>query len=286
MSTETGIGASVLRKEDARFITGKGQYTDDISVFGQTHCVFVRSPHARAKINGINTDAAMAIDGVIRVFTGDELVQDGIGDLPCGWVVNSKDGTPMVSPPHPPVATSVVNYVGEPYAFVIAETLQAARDGAEAVEADFEVLEAVVDTATASSSVQIHENAPNNQAYDWELGDKEATDASFAKADHVTTLDITNNRLIPNAIEPRAALGSYGRRIKYVHALHDITEPPCRTGRSSVVCKRRTRSKSSRNFTRRWWRFRLEDLRLRRRDSGHLGIRKSRQTHQVACRSD
>ncbi|MCY4130198.1 MAG: xanthine dehydrogenase family protein molybdopterin-binding subunit [Gammaproteobacteria bacterium] len=209
MSAETGIGASVLRKEDARFITGKGQYTDDISVFGQTHCVFVRSPHARAKINGINTDAAMAMDGVIRVFTGDELVEDGIGDLPCGWVVNSKDGTPMVSPPHPPIATSVVNYVGEPYAFVVAETLQAARDGAEAVEADFEILEAVVDTATASSSAQIHENAPNNQAYDWELGDREATDAAFAKADHVTTLDITNNRLIPNAIEPRAALGSY-----------------------------------------------------------------------------
>ena len=209
MDAETGIGASVLRKEDARFITGKGQYTDDISVFGQSHCVFVRSPHARAKINGINTEPAMAVEGVIRVFTGDELVEDGIGDLPCGWVVNSKDGTPMVSPPHPPIATSVVNYVGEPYAFVVAETLQAARDGAEAVEADFEVLEAVVDTATASSSAQIHENAPNNQAYDWELGDKEATDAAFENADHVTELDITNNRLIPNAIEPRAALGSY-----------------------------------------------------------------------------
>ena len=209
MDAETGIGASVLRKEDARFITGKGQYTDDISVFGQTHCVFVRSPHARAKINSINTDPAMAVDGVIRVFTGDELVEDGIGDLPCGWVVNSKDGSPMVSPPHPPIATTVVNYVGEPYAFVVAETLQAARDGAEAVEADFDILEAVVDTATASSSTQIHENAPNNQAYDWELGDKEATDAAFENADHVTELDITNNRLIPNAIEPRAALGSY-----------------------------------------------------------------------------
>ncbi len=209
MNAETGIGASVLRKEDARFITGKGQYTDDISVFGQTHCVFVRSPHARAKINSINTDAAMAVDGVIRVFTGSELVDDGIGDLPCGWVVTSKDGSPMIAPPHPPIATSAVNYVGEPYAFVVAETLQAARDGAEAVEADFEILEAVVDTATASSSAQIHENAPNNQAYDWELGDKEATDAAFENADHVTTLDITNNRLIPNAIEPRAALGSY-----------------------------------------------------------------------------
>lgn len=209
MNGETGIGASVLRKEDVRFITGKGQYTDDISTFGQTHCVFVRSPHARAKINAINTDAAMAIDGVIRVFTGDELAADEIGDLPCGWVVNSKDGSPMVVPPHPPIATSVVNYVGEPYAFVVAESLQAARDGAEAVSTDFDVLDPVVDTGTASSSAQIHEGVPNNQAYDWELGDKEATDAAFEAADHVTTLDITNNRLIPNAIEPRAALGSY-----------------------------------------------------------------------------
>lgn len=209
MNAETGIGASVLRKEDARFITGKGQYTDDISMFGQTHCVFVRSPHARAKINSIDDSAALAIDGVLRVFRGSELAADGIGDLPCGWVVNSKDGSPMISPPHPPIATDVVNYVGEPYAFVVAETLQAARDGAEAVQADFEILEAVVDTATASSSAQIHENAPNNQAYDWGFGDEEATNAAFDAADHVTSLDIVNNRLIPNAIEPRAALGSY-----------------------------------------------------------------------------
>ncbi|MYD43063.1 MAG: xanthine dehydrogenase family protein molybdopterin-binding subunit [Gammaproteobacteria bacterium] len=209
MNAETGIGASALRKEDARFITGKGQYTDDINVFGQTFCVFVRSPHARAKIKSIDTASAMAVAGVIRVFTGDELTADGIGDLPCGWVVTSKDGNPMVAPAHPPIATEFVNYVGEPYAFVVAETLQAARDGAEAVSADFEVLEAVVDTGTATSSAQIHENVANNQAYDWELGDKDATDAAFAQADHVTSLDIVNNRLIPNAIEPRAALGSY-----------------------------------------------------------------------------
>ncbi len=209
MNAETGIGASVLRKEDARFITGTGQYTDDINVFGQTYCVFVRSPHARARIKSIHTEAAQAISGVIRVFTGNELVEDGIGDLPCGWVVTSKDGEPMVVPPHPPIASEVLNYVGEPYAFVVAETLQAARDGAEAVHADFEILDPVVDTATALTDKQIHANVPNNQAYDWELGDKEATDAAFAKAEHITTLEITNNRLIPNAIEPRAALGSY-----------------------------------------------------------------------------
>ena len=209
MNAETGIGASVLRKEDARFITGKGQYTDDINQFGQTYCVFVRSPYARAKINSIDVSQAMAIEGVIRVFRGSELIADSVGDLPCGWVVNSKDGSPMIAPPHPPIADTVVNYVGEPYAFVVAETLQAARDAADAVQADFEVLEAVVDTGTATSSVQIHDNAPINQAYDWELGDKEATEAAFAAADHITTLDIVNNRLIPNAIEPRAAVGSY-----------------------------------------------------------------------------
>ncbi|MXY57756.1 MAG: xanthine dehydrogenase family protein [Gammaproteobacteria bacterium] len=225
MASETGIGASVKRKEDARFITGAGNYTDDINAAGQTYAVFVRSPYARAKINGVDTAAAAATDGVVAVFTGADLAADEIGDLPCGWLVKSKDGSDMVAPPHPPIATQAVNYVGEPYAVVIGETLEAARNGAEAVDADFEELPAVVDLSTAASADQIHESVPNNQAYDWELGDKAATDAAFDSADHVATVDIVNNRLIPNAIEPRAALGEYDAAAG-TYTLHTTSQNP------------------------------------------------------------
>lgn len=225
MPSETGIGVSVKRKEDARFITGTGRYTDDINEVGQTYAVFVRSPHARARIRSIDSSAAMAMEGVVAVFTGSDLTADGIGDLPCGWLVKSKDGSDMISPAHPPLATETVNYVGEPYALVIAESLQTARDAAEAVVTDFEELAAVVGTATATQSEQIHANVPNNQAYDWELGDKAATDEAFANADHVTTLDIVNNRLIPNAIEPRAALGTYDAA-SGVYTLYTTSQNP------------------------------------------------------------
>lgn len=209
MASETGIGAAVKRKEDARFITGTGRYTDDINQPGQTYCVFVRSQYARANITSIDASAALACDGVVAVFTGADLAADEIGDLPCGWTVNSKDGNAMVVPPHPPIAVERVNYVGEPYAVVIGESPYAARNGAEALVAEFEELTPVLDVASATQSDQIHENVPNNQCYDWELGDKDATEAAFAQAEHVTSLDIVNNRLIPNAIEPRAALGTY-----------------------------------------------------------------------------
>ncbi len=209
MATETGIGASVRRKEDARFITGSGRYTDDINIPGQTYCMFVRSPHARAVISNIDTSEAKATDGVVDVFVGSDLAADEVGDLPCGWLVKSKDGSDMIAPPHPPIATDRVNYVGEPYAFVVAESLEAARNGAEAVNANFQVLDPVLNLRTASESDNIHDNVPSNRSYDWELGDKDATDAAFERADHVTSVDIVNNRLIPNAIEPRAAVGSY-----------------------------------------------------------------------------
>ena len=112
MATETGIGAAVKRKEDARFITGAGRYTDDIGAHGQTYAVFARSPYARAKLNGLDASAALATEGVVAVFTGADLQADGIGDLPCGWTVHSKDGEPMIVPPHPPIAVDRVNYVG------------------------------------------------------------------------------------------------------------------------------------------------------------------------------
>ena len=208
---ENGIGARPLRKEDARFLTGSGSYVDDISRPGQAHAVFARSPHAHAKINGIDTSAASGAPGVLGIFTGDDLAADSIGGLICGWVVSGKDGEPMKSPPHPALAQGKVRYVGDHVAIVIADTLAEARDAAELVNVDYEVLPANVDTdkADADSTPQIHDDVPNNMSYDWELGDKSATDEAIGNAAHVTTLDIINNRLIPNAIEPRAAVGEY-----------------------------------------------------------------------------
>ncbi len=205
----TGIGAAVRRREDLRFITGSGQYTDDLNEPAQLYAVFCRSPYARARITSINTADALSVAGVVEVLTGAQMVEDGIGDLPCGWLVKSKDGTDMHAAPHPPLAAAAVNYVGEPYAIVIAQSVQAARQGAEAVVADFEELNAVIELASAAQSEQIYEGIDNNLAYTWALGDEDATRMAFAKAAHVTTIELTNNRLIPNAIEPRACLGTF-----------------------------------------------------------------------------
>ncbi len=205
----TGIGAAVRRKEDIRFITGQGQYTDDVVRPGETRAVFVRSPHARAKIKRIDTAAAKAVPGVVAVLTGAELANDKIGNLICGWMIHSKDGSPMKMAPHPALAAETVNYVGDAVAVVIAETLAAARDGAEKVKVDYEELPAVTETGKAKDGPQIHEVAPKNTIYEWSLGDAKAVDAAFASAKHVTKLDIINNRLVPNAIEPRAALAEY-----------------------------------------------------------------------------
>jgi carbon-monoxide dehydrogenase large subunit len=205
----TGIGAAVRRKEDIRFITGKGQYTDDVVRAGATRAIFVRSPHARAKVKAIDVSAAKVMPGVIDVLTGAQLAEDKVGNLICGWMITSKDGSPMKMAPHPALAAGAVNHVGDAVAVVIAETQAEGRDAAERVKVDYELLPAVTDPAKAKSGPQIHEVAPNNTIYEWSLGDAKATDAAFAKAKHVTKLDIVNNRLVPNAIEPRAALAEY-----------------------------------------------------------------------------
>jgi len=209
--TATGIGAPVRRKEDHRFITGAGRYVDDLNRPGQTHAVFVRSPHAHAKITGINTAEASAMPGVVAILTGADLAADKVGGLICGWMIHSKDGSPMKAGAHPALADGKVRYVGDHVAIVIAETLAQARDAAEKVAVDYEVLPAVVDlkTCTAQGVPAIHEVAPDNVVYDWHLGDKAATEAAFARAAHVTKLDLVNNRLVPNAMEPRAAIGDY-----------------------------------------------------------------------------
>ncbi len=207
---EKGIGAAVPRKEDRRFVTGRGRYVDDINLPGQTHAVFVRSPHAHARIRGIDKQPALAVPGVIAVFTGEDTKADGLGDLICGWLVKSKDGSPMKMGPHPVLAREKVRYVGDPVAVVIAETLAAARDGAEALAVDYEELPAVVDLATAHDApVLVHDEAPNNLVYDWELGDRAAVEEAFARAAVVVRQQHLQNRLVPNALEPRAAIGSY-----------------------------------------------------------------------------
>ncbi|MGO9701563.1 MAG: xanthine dehydrogenase family protein molybdopterin-binding subunit [Xanthobacteraceae bacterium] len=209
--TATGIGAAVRRKEDHRFITGKGHYTDDINRPGQAYAYFVRSPHAHATIKSIDTKAASRLPAVVAVLTGAELAADKIGNLICGWMIHSKDGSPMNMAPHPALASGKACHVGDPVAVVVADTLAQARDAAEKVKVDYAVLPAVADPAKAQKqgTAQIHEVAPNNTIYRWHLGDSKAVDGVFRNAKHITKLDIVNNRLVPNAMEPRAAIGEF-----------------------------------------------------------------------------
>src|SRR5690242_7953666 len=211
-ANESGyIGQSVRRKEDARFLTGSGQFTDDVTMARQTQAFFLRSPHAHAHIRGIATAKAKQAPGVVAVYTDADL--EGVNGLPCGWLITSVDGTPMKEPPHPVLAKGKVRYVGDQVALVIAETLSQAKDAAELIDVDYDVLAAVVGAVDAlkPGAPQIHDEAPGNKCYTWSIGDKAAVDTAFAKAAHVTKLDLVNNRLIPNAIEPRAAVATYNR---------------------------------------------------------------------------
>ncbi len=209
--SDTGIGAALRRKEDARFLTGKGRYTDDINRPGQLFAYIVRSPEAHARILGIDATEASGAPGVVAVLTGKDLAEDGIGGLPCGWQIHSKDGSPMIEPPHPPLVVDRVRHVGDQVAVVIAESRSQAKAAAALVDVDYEPLPAVVipADATADGTPQVWDEVPGNVCFDWEIGDEAATSAAFEAAAHVVSLDIVNNRLIPNAIEPRAAIGEY-----------------------------------------------------------------------------
>jgi len=211
MTAETGIGASIKRKEDHRFLTGKGRYTDDINRPGQTYAYFLRSPHAHAKINRIDTGKAKSAPGVLAVFTGQDATADKVGALICGWVVKGKNGEPHKAPPHPVLATGKARYVGDPVAVVIANSLAQAKDAAEQIVVDYQELPASVNLAKTldKGAPQLHDEAPGNLIYDWALGDEAAVNEGFSKAAHITEIDLVNNRLIPNAIEPRCAIGSH-----------------------------------------------------------------------------
>jgi carbon-monoxide dehydrogenase large subunit len=207
---ESLIGKRVQRKEDYRFLTGSGTYTDDVAMPHQTYAAFVRSPHAHAVLKKLDVEKAKRAPGVVGVFTGKDLADAKVGGLPCGWLITDVGGQPMKEPPYPALAQGKVRHVGERIAVVIAETQEQAKDAAELVEAAYDVLPAVVDVSS-KNSVSIHEIAPDNVCYVWALGDKTAVDTAFSKAHHITKLEFVNNRLVPNAIEPRAANAQYSR---------------------------------------------------------------------------
>ena len=203
------VGSRVERKEDKKFLTGKGRYTADINLANQTYAYFVRSPHARAKIKNVDISKASKASGVVKVLTGKDLAEDKIGGLIAGWKIVSQDGKDMKVPPHPPLASSTVNYVGDHVAVVIAESLDEAKYAASLVKVDYKILKAVVGTADAMKSESIHEGIEKNLCFDFGLGDKTKTDEALSKADKVIKIDLNNNRLIPNAMEPRASIGDY-----------------------------------------------------------------------------
>jgi aerobic carbon-monoxide dehydrogenase large subunit len=209
MSGNQGMGASVARKEDRRFLMGKGRYTDDVTLPEQTYAVFVRSPHAHAKIRSIDASEALKAPGVLAVLTGEDAAADDLGGIPCGWVITNKDGSKMVAPPHPALVKGTARHTGDPVAMVIAETLAQAKDAASLVQVDYDPRPAVahLTAAVAEGAPKVWDEAAGNVCFDWHLGDAAATEAEFAKADRVVALDLTNNRVAPNAIEPRAANG-------------------------------------------------------------------------------
>lgn len=210
MPKDGGIGAATKRREDVRFLTGTGEYTDDIQIAKQVYAVFARSTVAHGKINGIDTSAAEAMPGVLAVFTGEDFVE--VGGNPAGWLINSRDGEPMKEPKRPVLAHGKVRHVGDAYAAVIAETVEQAKDAVEAIEADIEELDAVIDMAAAlEGSNFVHDEIGTNQCFDWGWieDNRAATDDAIKNAHHVTTLELVNNRLVPNAMEPRCSIGNY-----------------------------------------------------------------------------
>ena len=222
---DTGIGASVRRKEDLRFVQGAGKYTDDMNLDGQVHAYILRSPHAHATIRSIDTSAARDSEGVVAVFTSEDMSE--VGGIPCGWQVHSKDGSAMAEPKHPVLAEGKVRHVGDPVAVVVAESRVQARDAAESIVVDYDVLDAVVDmqAAVTNGATSVHDDVGTNVCYDWGLGDKDAVDEAFANAHHVSRLDLVNNRLIPNAIEPRCAIGDFDRAMGN-YTLHTTSQNP------------------------------------------------------------
>jgi carbon-monoxide dehydrogenase large subunit len=207
-----GVGQAVKRVEDKRLVTGAGRYTDDIDLPRQSYAFVLRSPHAHARIRGIDPRAAMAAPGVLAVLTGADLQRDGVGPIPCVVPITNKDKTPLKSPPRHALAVDRVRHVGDSVALVVAETLDQAKDAAEQVEVDYEVLPAIVDPVAAlAGDVLVWDEAPRNLCLDWESGDAGATDAGLARAAHRIELTVVNNRVVVASMEPRGAVGNWDK---------------------------------------------------------------------------
>ncbi len=211
MTTKFGLAQPVRRVEDPRLLKGAGRYTDDIVLPGMLYGVVMRSPHAAAAIRAIDSAAARAVPGVKAVYTAADLTADGIGTLPCATPVANRDGSPMVAPPHPVLADGAVRHVGDPVAFIVAETAKQARDAADQIVVDYDILPSSTDLATTMEpgAPAVWPEAKNNVAFDWEIGDKAATEAQFAQAAHVTRLTVVNNRIVVASMEARAAVADY-----------------------------------------------------------------------------
>lgn len=208
---EFGIGQSVPRVEDARLLTGSGNYTDDRQVPGAAHMAILRSPHAAARITGLDTSRAESMPGVIAVLTSRGLKADGIGGLACEVKRHQRDGTPMVEPPYPLLADGDVHLVGMAVAAVVAETYAQAVDATEAIEVEYEPRAHITETGRArdESAAEVRDSVPRNESFVFSLGDQNATDAAFAAADHVVELDYEISRVSTNTMEVRAAIGFF-----------------------------------------------------------------------------
>ena len=208
-----GIGQPMRRDEDLRLVTGQGRYTDDIVLPRMAHAFVLRSPIAHARIKRLDAAAARRMPGVLLVLTGEDVRADGLGDVPCTAPLVSRDGKPRHDTPRPVLAVEKARHVGEPVALVVGETLTAARDGAETIEVEYEQLPAVTQAkdAIASGAPQLFDHIPGNIVFDWDndMGDAAATEAAFAKAARVVTLELVNNRIVVNSMEPRNAIGDY-----------------------------------------------------------------------------
>ncbi len=206
-----GVGQPVRRVEDQRFITGQGRYTDDIDIAGQAYGYVLRSPEAHARITSIDLEAAKAAPGVLAVITGADIEASGGNALPCAVPMANRDGSKGVNPLRPVLCTDRVRHVGDHVAFVVAETIAQAKDAAELISVEYDSLPVVADTETAGAAGQplVHDDVPGNLSFDWEYGERAAVEAALAKAAHVTRLRVINNRLVANAIEPRAAIAEW-----------------------------------------------------------------------------
>src|SRR5437588_9815035 len=210
---KSGVGQPVRRKEDDTLVRGKGKYTDDFNLPGQAYAWIVRSSHAHGIIRRIDTSAAKAMPGVLGVWSGADLASANYGPFTCGLPLKSRDGTPLLQTNRAALVTDKVRYVGDPVAFVVAETLAQARDAAEAVVVDIDPLPAVTEPEEAAKpgAPQLYDHIPNNVALDYHYGDTAKVDAAFASAAHVTKLDIVNNRVAVVPMEPRTALASFDK---------------------------------------------------------------------------